>query len=87
MIRMLRQLGRRRSDGHVVTNGKLGSDGGRDPRRRFARPQVRQIIDREPDTCGLKRAKDGYSCFRIGAGGQVLLNFPEASLRQSAFAR
>ena len=25
--------------------------------------------------------------FCIGAGGQILLNFPEASLRQSAFAR
>jgi len=66
---------------HVVTDGELGRDGGRDPRRRVPRPQVRQIVARELDACGLKRAANSYLCFRKRAGGQALLNIPEASRR------
>ena len=72
---------------HVVTDGELGRDGGRDPRRRVPRSQVRQIVARELDACGLKRAANSYLCFRKRAGGQAFLNIQEASRRQSAFAR
>ena len=51
---------------HVVTDGELGRDGGRDPRRRVPRPQARQIVARELDACGLKRAANSYLCFASG---------------------